>query len=232
MKKKVQISIPCRDSNALVPASLAKSLFTVKPTDEYDIALQFSYRQPVDANRNAIIRDFLSKGPEYEWLIMIDDDCPIQSNLLELCSHGKPIVSAVIVGMLKGIPYPIIMKKNKKNPNFYTMLKYHEYEARCKENRLIEVDGTGMGCMAMRRDALEKIGKPWYRFEYDKNGDIRLGEDYWFCEKAQKKGYKIYVDSHVNAGHVKSVDMAQMLKIISKIGIINQRREKILKNQK
>lgn len=214
MLKKIEIAIPTRDSNALIPASMAKSIMAIKQLPTHTASITFSYAQPVDANRNRIIENFLKRGEEYEWLLMIDDDCPVPNNVLDLITHGEPIVSGVIIGMMRGIPYPIIMKETKDG-KAYSIMKETEFNK--QKGRLVEVEGTGMGCMAMRRDALKKMKKPWFKFEYMESGDIKLGEDYWFCKKARKEGYKLYVDTGVHVGHIKSIDLLQMNRLLYKM---------------
>ena len=212
-QKKVLIAIPTRDSNSFIPISLAVSLFRIKPTKKHALGLHYSYAQPVDANRNKIIEHFLSLGEEFEWLLMIDDDCPVPSNVLDLLYTGKKIVSGVIFAMKNGIPYPLIMKDAEDG--FYTLMNAKEITSQNKS--VIKVDGTGMGCMAIHRSVLKKMEKPWFRFEYTDSGDIRLGEDYWFCEKAKKAGYNIYVDTNVQVGHIKSLDLLQVNKMLSNV---------------
>lgn len=212
-KKKVLIAIPTRDSNALIPASLSVSLFRIHPTAKHSLGMHYSYAQPVDANRNRIVEHFLALPEDYEWLLMIDDDCPVPANVLDMLYKGKKIVSGVIFTMKNGVPYPIIMKDSKDG--FYTLMKADELLQ--QEGTLVKVDGTGMGCMAIHRSVLKKMKKPWFRFEYTKTGDVRLGEDYWFCEKAKKLGYDIYVDTDVHVGHIKSLDLMQINKVIGRV---------------
>jgi len=212
-KKKVLIAIPTRDSNALIPASLSMSLHRIQPTKRHSLGLHYSYAQPVDANRNRIIEHFLSLDKDYEWLLMIDDDCPVPDNVLDMLYKGKKIVSGVIFTMKNGVPYPIIMKDDKDG--FYSLMTGKEILA--QKGSLVKVDGTGMGCMAIHRSVLNKMKKPWFKFEYTDTGDIRLGEDYWFCEKAKKLGYDIYVDTDVHVGHIKALDLRAINKIIGRV---------------
>jgi GT2 family glycosyltransferase len=53
-----------------------------------------------------------------------------------------------------------------------------------------------MGCCLIKSDVFKRIPEPFSPY---KNID---GEDLAFCRKAQEKGYKIYVDTGVQAAHI------------------------------
>jgi GT2 family glycosyltransferase len=62
---------------------------------------------------------------------------------------------------------------------------------------LVECDGVGGGCLLVHRQVLDAIEPPW--FEYNKGTFV--GEDFYFCRKAQEAGFKIYADPSVLVGH-------------------------------
>ncbi|GAG72701.1 unnamed protein product [marine sediment metagenome] len=37
-----------------------------------------------------------------------------------------------------------------------------------------------------------------------------MGEDFYFCQKAQKAGFKIWVDRRMVAGHFKTVNLKEI----------------------
>jgi len=65
---------------------------------------------------------------------------------------------------------------------------------------LREVDIVGAGFLLVKREVLEKMDYPWFRYEWIrfKKNDIEYqtqsGEDVGFCIHAKRYGYKIYVD--------------------------------------
>jgi len=82
----------------------------------------------------------------------------------------------------------------------------------------MEVGHIGTGAVCIRRDVLESFN--WsdpeevpfmvpdrLRMEGFKNGELRCGEDLWFCCQVHKKGFKIYVDNSADVGHRKSMCM-------------------------
>jgi hypothetical protein len=38
-----------------------------------------------------------------------------------------------------------------------------------------------------------------------RHGELRCGEDMWFCVQLRRKGYKLYVDNSAEVGHRKSM---------------------------
>jgi hypothetical protein len=119
--------------------------------------------------------------------------------------------------MQNGRPGPLIMKSSKgtlKNPVLFEHFTEKEIEALPKEDRLIKVDGLGTGMLLIHRDVLKTIEPPWFQFKYDKDGLIELSEDYYFCEKAKKAGFELFVDPNCVAGHAKYIDLYDMNKLL------------------
>jgi hypothetical protein len=67
-----------------------------------------------------------------------------------------------------------------------------------------EVGSIGMGVMLIKRKVFEALTEPWFETPWrnDKRGYV--GEDVFFCRKAQAAGFKIYIDHDVSKeiGHI------------------------------
>jgi hypothetical protein len=68
---------------------------------------------------------------------------------------------------------------------------------------LIEVDFCGLGMVAVRRGVFESLPYPWFHTLY--SGSEYIGDDFGWCSDVKAKGFKIYVDRRVRAGHQKTV---------------------------
>jgi len=72
------------------------------------------------------------------------------------------------------------------------------------------VYGVGLGFMCIKSGVFESLKRPWYglgKVIQEVNGvtyELPLGEDLYFCERVTENGYKVYVDSSVVVGHIKS----------------------------
>ena len=80
-----------------------------------------------------------------------------------------------------------------------------------KKNGLVEVDGTGTGCMIMSRRVLEAIKYP-FRNEYDADGIKKMGLDFNFCVRAKQKGFKTYTHLDYFCSHHMTVDLKEIYK--------------------
>ncbi|KKL07472.1 hypothetical protein LCGC14_2585690, partial [marine sediment metagenome] len=174
---------------------------------EHKLNLLLNWGMPVDSNRNHIVKQFLDT--DYEWLLMIDSDVVPPKNVLNLLKHNKKIVGAIcMTATSEGIPYPVIMKKNKNKVGF-------RIDRDIKP--LMEVDATGCACLLIHREVLESIKNP-FRLGYNKDGIVtEIGEDFDFCLKSKKAGYKVYVDTTLQCQHFREVDLLSVNKEMGKI---------------
>lgn len=63
------------------------------------------------------------------------------------------------------------------------------------------VDGAGFGCIMIDSKVFTKVSKPWFIF-HDPPG---MSEDIYFCDKANKEGFKVLADGRVLCRHEKRV---------------------------
>jgi GT2 family glycosyltransferase len=134
------------------------------------------------------------------WLLMLDDDMTFPHDLAEkLDGHiedGKDIVTGLYFLGYKQKPAPAIYTTDTTmgNPAAF----YYNYP----EDQLVEVGGCGMGvCMISRRVLNAFLGKEAFNRVY-KMG-TRVGEDLAFCYKARERGFRIWCDTSVKAGHIR-----------------------------
>ena len=189
------IGIPCPTrlmtrETALAVASLVKPMFG-NPVYYSPDSLE------VGEARNRMVEMALRDG--VEWMFFIDYDvAPPMNALVKLMSLNVDIASGVY--HLKTIPsYPLIMVNGWK-------YAFDDYDY----GDLIEADGCGMGCTLIKMDVFRKIEPPWFKTVpgyLDANPAValpHLTEDIYFCKKAKKAGFRIVVDTMVQANHVDS----------------------------
>jgi len=178
-----------------------------------DVIIYFRSKQPVDVNRNEIVEDFLES--RCEWLLFLDSDMAPRTDLLEMTKHKLPLVSGLTTIMPSKYPIPLLFSKSKnKSSEKYTLITPNEMKNRMKDS-LIEVDVVGAGCLLINRKVFLKVKKPYFEFIKDKDGKMFLGEDFNFCEKAKKLGFKIYVDAKHRVGHMKVIDLHGVNEMVS-----------------
>jgi hypothetical protein len=144
----------------------------------------------IDAMRNELVQEALMLGCSH--IIMMDSDQIYDSKTItRLLSHRLPIVGCLVYRRYPPFD-PIIYRGAIDSYQGIT-----EWE----EGSLIEVDATGTGCLLFETHIFRDMPYPWFRFRQRYKGDL-VGEDIGFCHDLREKGYKIYVDTSVPAGHL------------------------------
>ncbi len=203
MKTKVFIAVPTTGN---IRTELATFLLGLERQQDYEIITGFTTSGGITHNRNHLVDTFLKT--DYEWLMFIDSDTVPPGKVLDMTKNGKDICSGIYhQGQFDSI-VPVVYSKKKKGYGLYI-------DDKTKDN-VVEVDGVGAGCLLINRKVFEKMEKPYFMFLFDENGYCTLGEDFYFCKKAHKAGFKIWVDRRISARHFKTVDMKYLFSKIHK----------------
>jgi GT2 family glycosyltransferase len=187
--------------------------------------------------RNQLVHDFL-EDDRCDWLWILDDDATFHETMLDglLASADpleRPIVGALAhqyrgrndedgnpvfgtAGIQIREPLPT-MYKIEWGPDG-EWLGYRE--ATSYHLGLNEVDATGAHCLLVHRTVFEAIKSDhpyrWFREDEIAPGTI-CGEDIWFCIAARRAGFPIYVNTQLEAGHVKPVVLTSEMSSIERV---------------
>ena len=199
--KKVLIGTPSHDGR--IDVWFANSLLqTIKMSSEYgyDVhAIYTSYDSLIQRSRNSLFK--LAIENDYDYLFFIDSDVEWEAeSFFRILEREEPVVGGVVVkknDIEEGYAVQILDKNLKKSA----------------DEKLIEVDGIGTGFLKISRFALEKVWEISEPYQMDgqenrmvcdviiENGQL-ISEDYVFCKKWQKLGYKTWIDPTVNLNHI------------------------------
>ena len=147
-------------------------------------------------SRNLIVQHALEIG--YDYIMWVDSDMILPKNTLKkLMSHDKDIVSGVYAYKILGGENAVAKRFVKDKVDTYEDIPLKEIR---ESEKLMEVDGIGFGCVLTKVDIFRNIRKPWFKYS------TKMGEDIYFCRKAQAKGYKIFLDTSILCGHVGNVN--------------------------
>ena len=137
----------------------------------------------------------------YDYFLSLEQDVVPPKNVIEkLLNHNKDITSALYFYL------------GDDNKTLLPMMWIHykgDYAKRLMidevpENELVEVITSGLGCVLIKNNVLEKI-------EFRHVKDEEPWDDLWFCEDAREKGFKIYVDTSLRCKHyVKGMDWSKI----------------------
>lgn len=140
----------------------------------------------------------------------IDQTFPF-ATIPKLISRGLPIVSGLT--HLTAYPYSPaagwFKKVEREKKDFMcvnqdgVMWKEGYAPFPDNEDHLVEVEWTGISCLMVDMDVFNKIYFPCFKEEWDdETGDRIVGHDVLFSRAVREAGYKIYVDTLVQCGHI------------------------------
>ena len=117
-----------------------------------------------------------------KWILFVDSDMLVcDDSLIRLLKWDSHIISGTAVN---------------KQPPFATVAIKDGKRIRYKPTGRIEVDEVGFGFILIKMAVFDMLVSPYFKMEAD------IGEDFYFCRKARKCGYKIFVDGDCIIGHI------------------------------
>lgn len=166
---------------------------------DFDFYLGIKAKTEQFRARNLMVEGALQVGAEF--LFMLDDDHLINwmvdagpsidyAFLQRLVDHDKDIVGGLYY-QRTGECAPVAMKRIGETGG-YRFLRTDELTG-----SLQEVDVAGGGCLLIKTRVLDKIAHPVFQPEFKYGTDIQV------CRAAQEKGFKVYLDSSFELGHIR-----------------------------
>lgn len=212
VKKSVMICVPSGDG--MMAAGLANMLYragnlSADPTHPfmYTLNVKVGFR-PVEYVRNLFVQDFLGDR-SFDRLLFIDADMEPSINWWRILEHDVPAVSGLTFGWESGgngMRKPRVMSVNYDDDG-----KGGYVSVAPILDRLYKVDACGAACLALNRDILLSVGRPWFRTDYGEMGEVILGEDCWMFKKANAKGYRVLIDPSVIYDHQKYMNISDVV---------------------
>jgi len=134
----------------------------------------------------------MAQERRYTHLFFVDWDMVFGPTVpMRLLEHDKDIVAAMY--NIKVIPTrPVTIIEENGKPRQMTREEVPKKPFKCY--------ATGAGCMLIKMSVFDKIPRPW--FSHHKTSKGIEGEDVWFCNKARKAGFNIWVDPTIPTQHV------------------------------
>lgn len=176
--------------------------FTV--TKPFDIKANCLNYSAIDQCRNKMIYNFLTHT-DFKNILWIDGDIIFElKDVQQLEQSNYDIVGGTYP--FKGYPQMSFVPKDSENVQFGD-----------KGPRYVEVEALATGFLFVTRKAItniiDKLQIPLCNTSFDNpsyplftpdvlSGDTYVGEDFGFCAKAKKVGYKLYLDTTIKLKHV------------------------------
>lgn len=164
------------------------AMFIASQKESSDWAIQTIPRMITHEARNALAKQALDEG--YTHLAMIDSDHTFDKDVIhQLLLFQKDIIG--VRAYKRTSPhYPCLFANNKDLPDQDAMIFVD-----VADQGIMVADAIGFGLTVIKTDVFRKITYPYFFFN-------KAGEDFNFCRQAQAAGYKIYVNTDIEIGHV------------------------------
>jgi hypothetical protein len=151
--------------------------------------------------REKLVEIALSEGADA--VLFIDSDMRFPKDLIQiLLSREADIVGVNATSRRQPVlPCALnleMVEDNKENEPDHRWVKV---DSRGKEG-IEQVTAVGFGVVMIRKQAFEKIPRPWFDVGWGRWGII--GEDVHFCARAADNGIPVYVD-HSLSKHIKHI---------------------------
>ncbi len=191
----------CVPTRSAVHAMTMASVFRTCAGFPGPIGFQTFLAQPVDHARNLCVRHLLSG--EWTHLLFVDSDIELPDDaLLRLLAADVPIASGLYPLQLanEGLCLSAAVATGPQEVRFITE----------RPAAAAEADVTGLGCCLIRRDVLEALDAPWFRFELREDGQL-IGEDVEFFLRVRAQlGIRPVVVPEVLCSHHREVDLGAL----------------------
>lgn len=180
------IGIPCMDT---IKTETFMSIFSASNSIDVPAKLHIQKGCYIHDARNKIVDAALTSGATH--LLFIDSDIQFDPSAVNaLLKQDKDIIG--------GLYY-------RRQPPHYPTINQVEGDklivpGSFPKDKPFEVFAVATGFMLIKTSVLRKLEPPY--FYYGNFHGRAMGEDVYFCWKAQKKGIKIWCDPTLNLGHV------------------------------
>ena len=195
--KRLAVGIPL-DASQSYTAFWESFLLLQKPPDFLFIRERGGHAS-LDRMRNNIVYRAMRDGATHLLMMDADQIYPVNT-ITRLCSHNLDVVSAMVFRRYP--PFDPLMFRGRINTHRY--IPVDEW----KEGDLVEVNATGTGCILYNMKVFHAIKPPWFEFRKNPRKEFRdkdekeIGEDFSFCSRLKRAGFKIYVDTGLQVDHL------------------------------
>ena len=151
----------------------------------------------VHENQNNLVE--LAKAKKASHLFLVEHDIVFDPDTLQrLLDLDKDVVAAPYSG--RALPRrPLIYQK--ANDGELYMMSYDIWP-----DKPFKCYGVSTGCTLVKMSVFDKIEKPYFSFEYTKEGKMKMSQDIYFSKKVNEAGMECWVDPTIDVVHIGSYD--------------------------
>lgn len=183
-KGKIAVCIPTRDTLHSAHAMSLLEMVKFNTMNDLDTHVFMDASTILLTQRERLATMALDLGAEY--MLWLDSDIVFPATTaVRLLAHNQPIVAGNYVkrqAPCKGVAYETI--GDWENPLDFGV-----------RDKLVDVEGIGMGCVLMKTEIFNQLPKPWFEFGWSPASNDFLGEDMLLWQKVSAAGYTVKVDT-------------------------------------
>lgn len=149
--------------------------------------------------RNDLVSVALQKECTHIWMMDTDQVYP-DNTFVKLINHNLPVVCAKVHRRYPPFD-PLLYQKTRSKYKFRgTPID------QWKNGELVEVVATGAACMLVSAEVFNSIKPPWFKIlKPTKKRPFIVGEDVYFWTQVREAGYRIFVDTSIEVGHMSNL---------------------------
>lgn len=170
--------------------------FMIGVTTKYTMSMRRSNVLPIDRNRTELVRGGMENPDVTHFLFLDTDIIPPRKDFIDvMVSYDLPIVGLLCTKKTK--PYePIMLVEDARLQDTLNgfLIKF--------DRGLVKVDGTGTGCLMVKREVFEALEAPYFRFLTSYQDGMHISEDMYFIKNSKEAGFDTYVDTAHPCTHV------------------------------
>ena len=185
--KRVMIAVP---TNKYIEVDTFKGIYDLDVPTNVGTEFQYSFGYQTDQVRNLIASWVVERGHDYLFFVDADIVVPVDA-LTKLLSHNVDIASGLYI---------------QRTPELITIELLNLDGSRVLPTQLTgnlqEIGACGMGCCLIRREVLVDVGYPQFVYKSALDHKNTQPEDFYFCNQARQKGYRVWADTSINCSHI------------------------------
>ena len=166
-----------------------------KQTPRFEFLLYTMGRMHTHVAREEAAKRAIENDADY--LYMIDDDMICPDDMFErLYAHNVDIVAPL--AFTRNFPHRPVMYSclegwdSVSNKDYFRNIPIENYP----RNQLVRCDAVGFGAALIKMSVIKGIDAPYFQ------STCGTGEDIFFCYKAGRAGFKVFMDTACSIGHL------------------------------
>lgn len=157
-------------------------------------------------NRNYAVIQAKKNGSDY--LLFVDDDMTFPPETAEkLLALGRHVVGVKSYSRL--IPTTPTVGLMDESGNYKSPDKYPSWELKIPEESF-QCYFVGAGIMLIDMTVFERLTEPYFAFSTYESGQVKNGEDGYFCDQVRNKGMEVWCDPTISVGHLGEYEFGEL----------------------